>query len=227
MHHARTTQLRTPPRRLACSGARRSGAFTLLEAALAMVILGVGVLAMVDAQSAFIQSNLWSSHAATATFLAGEIREFARPLARHDPVRGLDPNADYAFGMEAGEVTLDDIDDIDDLDGLVFGEGGDMAGPISALGEVIPEIAIDGSIVLDSEGKPVPMVGWTQEVVVEKVEPYDTSITRADDYWRETEQDGLPPLGRESFPLRVTVIVRYSPAIGPTLELARVSWIVP
>lgn len=206
---------------------RRSGAFTLLEAALTMVILGVGVLAMVDAQSAFIQSNLWSSHAATATFLAQEIREFSRPLSRHDPVRGLNADSDYAFGLDAGEVVIGDIDDVDDLDGLVFGGEDNMPGPISATGAVIPEIGLDGAVLLDSEGNPVPMVGWVQAVTVEKVEPYDTSVSRSDDYWRETEQDGLPPLGRESFPLRVTVVVSYTPGVGSTIELARVSWIVP
>jgi hypothetical protein len=210
-------------------GARRSGAFTLLEAALTLVILGVGVLAMVDAQSAFIQSNLWSSHAATGTFLAQEIRELSRHLPRHDPVRALaaDGAGVVAFGMEEGEVTVGDIDDVDDLDGLRFGHEGNMAGPISARGAVIPEIAVDGEIELDNEGEPVPMVGWAQEVTVTKVEPYDTSVTREDDYWRETDAGGLPPLGVESFPVRVTVVVSFTPAGGVELEMARVSWIVP
>ncbi|HZW10887.1 MAG TPA: hypothetical protein VFF69_13380 [Phycisphaerales bacterium] len=210
-------------------GARRSGAFTLLEAALTLVILGVGVLAMVDAQSAFIQSNLWSSHAATGTFLAQEIRELSRHFSRHDPVRGLSPDGagQVLFGMEEGEVTVGDIDDVDDLDGLRFGHEGNMAGPISATGAVIPEIGLDGEVELDGEGEPVPMAGWAQQIVVEKVEPYDTSVVRADDYWRETDADGYPPLALESFPARVTVIVTFTPAGGAELEMARVSWIVP
>lgn len=202
--------------------------FTLLETALTLVIIGVGVLAMVEAQSAFIQSNLWSSHAATGTFLAQEIREFSRSLPRHDPVRKLDADDGYAFGPEPGEATVADIDDLDDLDGMRFGDGeDDMPGPINALGEIIPEISLDGSVALDDNGAPLPMLGWAQEVTVEKVEPFDTSTVRADDYWRETDAGGLPPLGRDDFPLRVTVVVTYSPQNGPVMEMARVSWIVP
>ncbi len=208
---------------------RRSGAFTLLEAALALVILGVGVLAMVDAQTAFIQSNLWSSHAATGTFLAQEIREFSRRLSRHDPTRGLAPDGSgqIVFGLDPGEVTAGDIDDVDDLDGLVFGHEGNMPGPISATGAVIPEIGLDGEIELDGEGNPVPMVGWAQQITVEKIEPFDTSVVRDDSYWREVETDGLPPLGLEAFPARVTVVVSFTPAGGQPMEMARVSWIVP
>ncbi len=203
------------------------GGFTLIETALTLVILGVGVLAMVEAQAAFIQSNLWSSHAASGNFLAQEIRELTRTLPKHDPVRGLNVDDGYIFGPEDGEVVVDDIDDLDDLDGMRFGFGGAMPGPINALGDIIPEIDLDGSIEVDEAGDPVPMIGWAQEIIVEKVEPFDTSYTRADEYEREFEEDGLPPLARQSFPLRVTVIVTFTTAIGGEIEMARVSWIVP
>jgi len=208
--------------------ARPSGAgFTLLETAMTLVIIGVGVLAMVEAQAAFIQSNLWSSHAASGNFLAQEVREFARNMSRHDPVRGLDEDNAYAFGPEPGELTTDDLDDLDDLDGMRFGFGGNMDGPINALGEVIPEINIDGTINLDADGNPEPMNGWAQTITVEKVEPFDSSWIRDDAYARDAEEDGLPPLDRESFPLRVTVVVTYTSASGEELEMARVSWIAP
>lgn len=207
---------------------RTTGAgFTLLETALTLVIIGVGVLAMVEAQAAFIQSNLWSSHAASGNFLAQEVREFTRNMTRHDPVRGLDEDNAYAFGTEPGELTTDDLDDLDDLDGMRFGFGGNMDGPISALGEVIPEINLDGTINLDADGNPEPMNGWAQTITVEKVEPFDSSWGRDDAYERDSEEDGLPPLGRESFPLRVTVVVTYTSASGEELEMARLSWIAP
>lgn len=206
---------------------RTRAGFTLLETALTLVILGVGVLAMVEAQSAFIQSNLWSSHAASGNFLAQEVREFTRSMSRHDPVRGLDEDNAYAFGPEPGELTVDDLDDLDDLDGMRFGFGGNMEGPINAIGEVIPEINIDGTINLDADGFPEPMNGWAQTITVEKVEPFDSSWIRDDGYDRHSEEDGLPPLARESFPLRVTVVVTYTSASGEELEMARVSWIVP
>src|SRR5947207_15139388 len=63
--------------------------FTLLETALAMVIVMVGVLAMIEAQQGFIHTNSWSSHEATATYLANEIRERMRSLPLHDPISGL------------------------------------------------------------------------------------------------------------------------------------------
>ncbi len=194
---------------------------------MALVIIGVGVLAMVEAQSAFIQSNLWSSHAATGNYLAQEVRELSRSFSRHDPVRGLDPDTGYAFGAEPGEVVVGDFDDLDDLDGVRFGADGDMPGPINALGDIITEINLDGSISIDGAGNPEPMVGWAQEITVEKVEPFDTALTRDDAYFRGTDMGGLPPLGRESFPLRVTVIVSFTPVNGAELEMARVSWIVP
>jgi len=206
---------------------RRAGGFTLLETAMTLVIIGVGVLAMVEAQSAFIQSNLWSSHAATGNFLAQEIREFTRSFPKHDPVRSLDPNNGYAFGLEPGEVIIGDFDDLDDLDGLRFGLEGNAEGPINALGEVIPEINLDGSIALDNTGAPIPMKGWAQAVTVEKVEPFDSSITRDDGYFRDVDQGGLPPLAVDAFPVRVTVVVTYTPIGGAELEMARVSWIVP
>lgn len=206
---------------------RERRGFTLLETALTLVILGVGVLAMVEAQSAFIQSNLWSSHAASGTFLAQEIREFTRSLPRHDPVRKLDADNGYAFGLEPGEYTVDDIDDLDDLDGMRFGFDGNMDGPIDALGDLIPEINLDGSINFDNDGFPEPMNGWAQEIIVEKVEPFDTGLVRGDEYRREVEAGGLPPLERDSFPVRVTVVVTYTPENGAELEMARVSWIVP
>lgn len=214
-------------RRRPSRSTRTPRGFTLLETAITLVILGVGVLAMVEAQAAFIQSNLWSSHAATGNFLAQEVREFSRSFPKHDPVRGLNVDEGYVFGLDGGEVVIDDIDDLDDLDGMRFGFNGTMPGPINALGDIIPEIALDGSVEFDEGGDPVPMVGWAQEIIVEKVEPFDTSLIRADDYERESEEDGLPPLARESFPLRVTVIVTFTTALGGEIEMARVSWIEP
>ena len=64
-------------------------AFTLLEAALATVIIGVGVLALIQAQATFVTTNEWSTQNATATYLCNELREGIRSMPRHDPVSGL------------------------------------------------------------------------------------------------------------------------------------------
>ncbi|MCL4211339.1 MAG: prepilin-type N-terminal cleavage/methylation domain-containing protein, partial [Phycisphaerales bacterium] len=91
--------------------------FTLLETALAIIIVGVGVLAIVSAQQAFHRKNSWSTHASTATWLANEIRELTLNLPRHDPVTGK-----ATWGPEGNEVSVEDFDDLDDFDGEL-GEG--------------------------------------------------------------------------------------------------------
>ncbi len=204
-------------------------AFTLLEAMMALVIIGVGVLAFVDAQSAFTRSNSWSSQSATGMLLANEVREFSRRLSRHDPVTGLTIDAGGAlqgWGREAGEVDVSDIDDLDDLDALRFGQGGNFAGPIDAFGEVIPEVTLNGDIET-LEGQVVPMQGWSQRVIVEKVDPYNFSTVRAHSY-QQVAGGGLPAVRVDSFPLRITVIVEYQP-VGSTQaqEITRLTWVVP
>jgi hypothetical protein len=214
----------------------RGSGFTLIEAALATVIVGVGVLAMVDAQQAFIKTNTWSSHAASGTFLANEIREMTRNLPKHDPVVGLsldDGGVLTGWGPNAAEFGLEDFDDLDDFDGITFSyvgtagfEDGDLPGPVNAFREVVPQIDAAGSIVTDG-GVEVPMFGWRQTVIVEKVDPFDTSISLDDDYV-EPPSGSFKGLDVDQFPLRVTVVVTYqrSGAAEPE-EVARVTWIRP
>ena len=205
-----------------------------------LTIIGVGVLAMVEAQQAFIHSNLWSSHAASGAYLGGEIRELMRGLPRHDPASGLSGDP-AVFGPETGETTVDDYDDIDDFDGVIFGLNGTNPGPIDAIGRLIPQLDNLGAVVLDENDNPVAMAGWSQQVIVEKIEPFDTALVRADDYYRvppgSDDNDapigangsGLPPLTVDAFPLRVTVVMRYTPdrPDAVTTEISRISWIVP
>ncbi len=214
--------------------------FTLIEAALATVIVGVGILAMVDAQQAFIKTNTWSSHAASGTFLANEIREMTRNLPKHDPVVGLSLDDDggggsvlSGWGPNAAEFGLVDFDDLDDFDGITFSyvgtngfDDGDLPGPINAFGEVVPEIDVSGSIVMDG-GVEAPMFGWRQTVVVEKVDPFDTSVVLADDYVEPAAGD-FEGRDVDEFPVRMTVIVTYQRAGAlEAEEVARVTWIVP
>lgn len=208
----------------------RTSGFTLIETAMAIVVIGVGVIAMVDAQQAFMQSNAWSSHAATATLLANEVREFTRYRSRHDPVTGLFLDGDtlVGWGPEEGEDDLLDYDDLDDFDGLQLGgEGGDFPGPVNAFGEVIYELNIDGTIKVDEQGEPIPLQGWTQTVIVEKLDAFDYAIVRTDDATDEAT-DTFNGRDVDGFPLRVTVIVSYQGS-GEDLpeEVTRVSWIVP
>lgn len=215
--------------------------FTLMETALATVIIGVGVLALIEAQQAFMRANEWSTQAATATYLANEIREMTRRLPRHDPVTGLSlidgPGGSvlHGWGPEPGEVTVQDFDDIDDFDGIVFSwdgtmdiADGDLPGPIDAFGNVIPEILADGTVMLDAGGDPVPLRGWSQEVTVEKLNPFDTSETVAPEYEMPPSPPYFDGLRVDQFPLRVTVTVRYQgPFDTSAREMVRVTWIVP
>lgn len=218
--------------------------FTLIETSMATVIIGVGVLAMVDAQSAFIVSNQWSSHAASATFLANEIREFTRNLPKHDPVHGLtlidDGSGTFiasGWGVDAGEVTVDDFDDIDDFDGITFSYVGtpglndnDLPGPINSFGEVIPALSHDGveqgstsDLVFTGDA----MYGWFQTVIVEKIDPFDTSIVRDNAYF-DAPNGSFPGRAVNQFPLRVSVMVFYQGVNDIDADLVTtVTWIVP
>jgi hypothetical protein len=129
--------------------------FTLIETALATIIVGVGVLAIVAAYQAFHKQNGWSTHASIATRLGNEIREMTLNLPRHDPVTGS-----ATWGPEANESWLGAYDDLDDFDnndsnGWSF-SAADGSGPINARREVISN-----------------MPGWTQIVRVFNVDPTD------------------------------------------------------
>ncbi len=148
-HLRHTTQARRPR--------RHHRAFTLIETALAIVIIGTGVISILTAQAAFHQQNAWSTHTSTATFLANEIREMCTRLPLFDPVTGT-----TNWGPEANEPTLVDFDDLDDFDGAngagVLFTAEDGSGPVNALREVIPG-----------------MDGWSQTILVYNVDPADIS----------------------------------------------------
>lgn len=228
-------------RRKARGGRACRRGFTLMETALTTVIIGVGVLALIEAQQAFMKTNNWSTQAATATYLANEIREMTRKLPRHDPVTGLyltgaPPGTTLnGWGPEPGELGARDFDDIDDLDGMVFANDGtpgsadsDLPGPIDAFGNVIPEILANGEVMTDEQGNPRPMQGWTQVVRVQKVDPFDMAQVRDDDYTVAPVPPDFAGLRVDQFPLRVSVTVRYQgPFDAQPSDIVTVSWVVP
>ncbi|QOI99006.1 MAG: prepilin-type N-terminal cleavage/methylation domain-containing protein [Phycisphaeraceae bacterium] len=212
---------------------RRACGFTLIETALALVIIGVGVLAFVDAQKTFIRNNSWSSHAATGAYLANEVRELMRGLPRHDPVTGLYMHDDgngavlVGWGRESGEVVVTDFDDIDDFDGVVFGNGGNFPGPLNAFGEIIPRIDAEGLPVMGPDDEPMSLEGWSQRVYVEKVDPANFGTPRADGY-QEAPNGNFAGRTVDAYPLKVTVIVEYQgPLDAWPQEVTRAQWVVP
>ncbi len=123
-----------------------TGGFTLIESILTIVIVGVGVLAIVQAQQAYHQQNNFSQRVGTALMLANEMREVTLNLPQHDPITGA-----AFWGPEANEPGYEQYDDLDDFDGGE-GNGTTFDPPISANRLPIPN-----------------MTGWSQKVTVENV----------------------------------------------------------
>ena len=92
--------------------------FTLIEAAVATVIVATGILGMVAAQQAWHRQNAWAERAAIGTRLGNEIREMTFNFERHDPVTGVS-----TWGPEANELVVLDYDDLDDFDGNFVARG--------------------------------------------------------------------------------------------------------
>ena len=141
--------------------ARRRAGFTLIETAMASVIIGTGVLAIISAQEVLLKKNDWSSMTTTATLLGNEIREMTLNLPRHDPVTGT-----TFWGPESDEMTLEDFDDVDDFagpgEGIVFSSALGN-GPINAARAVITD-----------------MEGWEQIVRVMSVDSFDITTPMND-----------------------------------------------
>jgi len=195
--------LRAAERRARQPGKRHRAGFTLIETALATIIVGVGVLAMVSAQAAFHKKNAWSTNASIAMALGNEIREMTWNLPQRDPVTG-----DAFWGPEANEVSFDDYDDLDDFDG----DGGGLIfsaafgnGPINARREVIPN-----------------MDGWSQIVRVFNVDSFDIAVDP------DRPDDSLLPADGTTAVMAVEVIVEFQGVHEATpQEMTRVSWIAP
>jgi hypothetical protein len=218
---------------------RGRGGFTLIETALATVIIGVGVLALIDSQRAFLASNAWSTQTATANYLAGEIRELTRRLPKHDPVNGLFVDAAGAlqgWGPRTGDATAVDFAYITALDGLTFTSSGsagwadgNLPGPIDAFGTVIPDVDGSGVVRMTTGNTPMPLQGWTQSIAVTKVDPFNNSHTYVPNATLPADATtGFKGLAIDQFPLRVTVTVRYrGPFDSADTDMGTVSWIVP
>ena len=88
--------------------------FTMPEAMLAVLIVGIGFLAVMELFSACTMENQRSSQVTTAQLLCTNIQELSAGLAFKDPYY-----SSTTWGAESGE-SLSQYNDVDDLDGLSF-----------------------------------------------------------------------------------------------------------
>ena len=180
-----------------CQTARARCGFTLIESALATVIVGTGVLAIVAAQQAYHYKNDWAQRSATAMLLANELRELTLTLPMHDPITGT-----QTMGPEANELDIGDYDDLDDFAGVVSqGKGAGILfdPPINALRQEVANLD-----------------GWSQQVEVFNILPDNISVG-----------DALTlPLGTTDM-MRVNVTVYYeSPQMTAPMTVAQLTWVV-
>ncbi len=171
--------------------------FSLIESALATVIVGTGVLAIVSAQQAYHQKNDWAQRTGVAMLLANELRELTLPLPAHDPITG------YAnMGAETNEAGVTEFDDLDDFAGPVtagYGAGLTFNPPINAM-----RLPVDA------------MAGWSQRIEVFNVPEDNISVSDA-----LTE-----PLGTTNM-MRVNVTVSYQgPRDDAPSTITQLTWVV-
>lgn len=118
-------------------GRSRRRGFTLIEAALTTVIVGVAILALMGLSGALTSQNANAGQSTTAMLLASNIQESMAGLSFNDPAY-----ANTYFGPEAGE-TLASYNDVDDFDGQTISPPIDAArDPVAGLSQYSQVISV-------------------------------------------------------------------------------------
>jgi prepilin-type N-terminal cleavage/methylation domain-containing protein len=116
----------------------RARAFTLIEVSLAMVIVGVGVLGMMQLLATCTTQNRTGSEITVATLLAENLRETMAGLPLNDPIFGSS-----TFGAESSQ-SLSSYDDVDDFDGITLNPPIDaFRRPITELDQYTQIVSVD------------------------------------------------------------------------------------
>ena len=106
---------------------KRNG-FTIIEALIAMVLIGLAIVSLVGANIVLTRANGVGVTLTTAEFLIEQIKELTTMLPVIDPQTETD-----VFGAEEGAIA--NYDDIDDFDGQTFSP------PINSRREVLNNFA--------------------------------------------------------------------------------------
>ena len=131
--------------------------FTLIEAALVTVIIGVGVVGMLELLAVGTETNSDGTELTTAMNLANNIREISLGMDFYDPNDTADGSAGAPKTWNTKELTVDLYDNVLDLDDCEFNP------PLNGARE-----KMDG------------YSSWTQVVKVESVLDEDISKTIPD-----------------------------------------------
>jgi len=131
----------------------RSG-MTMIETALAMIIVGLAVVAIVKLISSVTQQNFYAQKTTTALTLANNVREYMNGLPYNDPATGTH------LGVPTG-TPLSQFNDVEDFAGYLPNPAGYFANPpIDAYGQNLSNMA-----------------NWRQEVYVTHVNPNNFALT--------------------------------------------------
>jgi Tfp pilus assembly protein PilV len=134
---------------------RSRAAFTLIETAIAVVVVGVGIMALLQAMASGTRINTQARNITLGVFLAQEVREWTLRLPFRD--NPADPNLPYHVGAEAGENPQVDVNDLDDLKDVPF------TPPRDGEGQAITELA-----------------AWSQTVRLQWRDPNDLTARKDD-----------------------------------------------
>ncbi|MGA2497254.1 MAG: hypothetical protein ABSH20_05910 [Tepidisphaeraceae bacterium] len=126
---------------------RHRRGFTLIEAALVTIIVGTGVVAVMQLLAAGSMSCRQSQDLTTAVHLANQIHELSLGLAFSNTVNPA------VWGPTAGQ-TLANYDNVTDLDGQTYSP------PIDARRQTLTNLS-----------------GWSQSITVNSVDPARITVT--------------------------------------------------
>lgn len=169
-----------------------------MEAALATVIVGVGVLASAQLFATCAQQNIHGAQATVAMMLANNIQETTAGAFFRDP-----QTPSNSFGADPGE-TLATYDDLDDFNGAAVSSGGSLTinPPIDARRQSLPDMA-----------------QYSQVVTVRPIYPNQLS---------SNSNDSSPTITNNTYTgaarVRVRVMYRRTPS-SPPEEVYQRSWV--